>query len=143
MRPRGRYGAWIRASQAQRTRQVAQRRDKDSPTVRCQGMPRLFRMPTQMRNYRNPKLLALANGAPCSSCGARDDTVVAAHSDKLRHGKGRGLKAHDIPAYLCYKCHQIAGGVTPGYTPEERYLIFLEAVYNTWLWLMREDKLHI
>lgn len=95
------------------------------------------------KSYRNPALLLLARHSPCQSCGAKDDTIVAAHSNKLKHGKGRGIKAHDIPAFLCYRCHQIVDGVTPGYTPEERYLIFLEAVYNTWLWLMREEYLSL
>jgi hypothetical protein len=32
--------------------------------------------------------------------------VVAAHSNQLRDGKGRGLKAHDYRvAALCYTCH--------------------------------------
>jgi len=32
--------------------------------------------------------------------------VVAAHSNQLRDGKGRGLKAHDYRiASLCYRCH--------------------------------------
>ena len=31
---------------------------------------------------------------------------MAAHSNQLRDGKGRGLKAHDYRvAALCYKCH--------------------------------------
>jgi hypothetical protein len=40
------------------------------------------------------------------ACGAVDGTVVAAHSNQLRDGKGRGLKAHDYRiAALCYQCH--------------------------------------
>ncbi|MCA2570664.1 hypothetical protein [Microcystis sp. M42BS1] len=40
------------------------------------------------------------------SCGVSDDTIVAAHSNQLRDGKGRGVKAHDYRiAYLCYTCH--------------------------------------
>lgn len=39
-------------------------------------------------------------------CGSQDGTVVAAHSNLLEHGKGRGLKAHDgMHAWLCYRCH--------------------------------------
>ena len=35
-----------------------------------------------------------------------DGTVVAAHSNQLRDGKGRGLKAHDYRiASLCFTCH--------------------------------------
>lgn len=39
-------------------------------------------------------------------CDNQDETVVAAHSNLLEHGKGRGLKAHDgMAAWLCYRCH--------------------------------------
>jgi hypothetical protein len=32
--------------------------------------------------------------------------VVAAHSNQLRDGKGRSIKAHDYRiAALCYRCH--------------------------------------
>jgi hypothetical protein len=57
-------------------------------------------------NYRNPKLLEVVREAPCMSCGAQDGTVVAAHSNQLRDGKGRSIKAHDFRiAALCYRCH--------------------------------------
>jgi hypothetical protein len=56
--------------------------------------------------YRNPKLLQAVRDAPCQMCGAQDGTVVAAHSNQLRDGKGRGIKAHDYRiASLCYRCH--------------------------------------
>lgn len=43
---------------------------------------------------------------PCQHCGVQDGTVVAAHSNQLRDGKGRGLKAHDYRvASLCFSCH--------------------------------------
>ena len=56
--------------------------------------------------YRSKKLLEAVREAPCMHCGAQDGTVVAAHSNQLRDGKGRGLKAHDYRiAALCYRCH--------------------------------------
>jgi len=56
--------------------------------------------------FRSPKLLALARGRSCVACGNDDETVVAAHSNLLEHGKGRSLKAHDaMSAWLCYRCH--------------------------------------
>ena len=58
--------------------------------------------------YRNPKLLATARQCPvCMMCGmTNNDDVVSAHSNQLRDGKGRGLKAHDYRiAFCCYKCH--------------------------------------
>ena len=56
--------------------------------------------------YRNKQLLKLISSFPCQSCGIEDGTIVAAHSNQLRDGKGRGIKAHDYRvASLCYRCH--------------------------------------
>jgi hypothetical protein len=56
--------------------------------------------------YRNKKLLEYARQLPCQHCGIQDGTCVAAHSNQLRDGKGRGLKAHDYRiATLCFSCH--------------------------------------
>jgi len=55
---------------------------------------------------RNKSLLEAARHISCQHCGADDGTVVAAHSNMARHGKGRGIKADDTKiASLCYKCH--------------------------------------
>jgi hypothetical protein len=57
-------------------------------------------------NYRNKKLLELARELPCQQCGRQDGTVVAAHSNQQRDGKGTGIKAHDFRiASLCFTCH--------------------------------------
>lgn len=59
-----------------------------------------------MSNYRNKKLTQSAKHEPCVNCGADDGTIVWAHSNSSRHGKGMGIKAHDFfGAYLCHKCH--------------------------------------
>jgi hypothetical protein len=56
--------------------------------------------------YRNKQLLEIVRRFPCQSCGISDGTVVAAHSNQLRDGKGKGIKAHDYRiASLCFKCH--------------------------------------
>ena len=56
--------------------------------------------------YRNKKLLIACRDLPCQHCGISDGTVVAAHSNQLRDGKGKGIKAHDFRiAALCYTCH--------------------------------------
>ena len=56
--------------------------------------------------YRNRKLLDLVRESPCQICGAQDGTVVAAHSNQQKDGKGMGLKAHDYRiAALCFSCH--------------------------------------
>lgn len=57
-------------------------------------------------NYRSPNLLVAVRDSECQNCGIKDGTVVAAHSNQLRDGKGRSIKAHDYRiAALCHKCH--------------------------------------
>lgn len=56
--------------------------------------------------YRNKKLLEAVRDAPCMHCDIENGTIVAAHSNQLRDGKGRGLKASDYRiAALCFTCH--------------------------------------
>jgi len=56
--------------------------------------------------YRNKKLLEIVRNFPCQHCEIMDGTIVAAHSNQLRDGKGRGIKASDYRiASLCYTCH--------------------------------------
>ena len=62
--------------------------------------------------YRDPNLLRLAQGEKCLlEChpycdGDEGSTTVAAHSNQLIHGKGRGLKADDcMSVWACQKCH--------------------------------------
>lgn len=56
--------------------------------------------------FRSKKLLESVRDAPCMHCGIQNGTIVAAHSNQLRDGKGRGIKAHDYRiAALCYSCH--------------------------------------
>lgn len=58
------------------------------------------------RMYRNQKLLEAVRESPCQHCGKSDGTVVAAHSNQSRDGKGRSIKSHDYRiAALCFTCH--------------------------------------
>jgi hypothetical protein len=60
---------------------------------------------------RNPHLLAMAEGKPClvrvpALCRGGTETTVAAHSNLLRHGKGKGRKADDCySVWACARCH--------------------------------------
>lgn len=55
---------------------------------------------------RSRQLLSACREIPCQHCGAQDGTVVAAHSNRGSHGKGRGMKASDqYVASLCHTCH--------------------------------------
>ncbi len=90
-----------------------------------------------MSNYRSKKLLDAARHAPvCMACGkANHGDVVAAHSNQLRDGKGKGIKAHDYRiAYLCHTCHaEIDQGSR--LSREERIALWEEAHRKTIAWL--------
>lgn len=61
----------------------------------------------KMVYVRSKKLLAACRDIPCQHCGRNDGTVVAAHSNELRHGKGRSCKASDqYVASMCFDCHR-------------------------------------
>ncbi len=56
--------------------------------------------------YRNKKLLEACRQLPCQLCHIEDGTVIAAHSNQLLDGKGKGIKASDYRvAALCFTCH--------------------------------------
>jgi hypothetical protein len=91
--------------------------------------------------YRNKKLLELVRQSPCQTCGTQDGTVVAAHSNQLRDGKGRGLKASDaMIAALCYRCHM---NLDQGkdLSKQERVEIWEEAHRKTMQWLIENELL--
>ena len=91
--------------------------------------------------YRNEKLLKAVREAPCQHCGASDGTVVAAHSNQLRDGKGRSIKASDAAiAALCYNCHsQIDQG--KNLSKQERIDIWEAAHRKTMRWLIEKEYL--
>ncbi len=93
--------------------------------------------------YRNQKLLEAVREAPCQHCGAEDGTVVAAHSNQLRDGKGRGLKASDYRiAALCHRCHhEIDQGSKLSY--KERIMFWDEAHRGTIGWLFENGKIKV
>jgi hypothetical protein len=93
--------------------------------------------------YRNRKLLDAARELPCQHCGIEDGTVVAAHSNQMRDGKGRSLKAHDYRiAALCYRCHSM---VDQGYqmSREEKRDMWEEAHRKTIGWLFENGHIKV
>lgn len=100
-----------------------------------------------MANFRSPKLLKLAAKAPhCMNpgCGVPNEgQVVACHSNKQRHGKGIGLKAHDVCVYLCNNCHAKLDGHQHGWDGLQKEQVFAEALYQTFLWLLQEGHLEV
>ena len=93
--------------------------------------------------YRSPRLLKLANEAPeCMACGRpKDGTIVAAHSNAQRHGKGMGIKAHDIPAFVCSRCHDEIDGRHGTFNKFERERMWMDAMFNSLVWLLMEGHL--
>ena len=93
--------------------------------------------------YRNKKLLELVRQSPCQNCGTRDGTVVAAHSNQLRDGKGRGIKASDYRiAALCYGCHMELDQGNK-LSREERVNLWEEAHRKTIGWLFENEHLEV
>lgn len=94
-------------------------------------------------NWRNQKLLEAVREAPCAVCGAQDGTVVAAHSNQLRDGKGRSIKAHDYRvAAMCHACHaEIDQGAR--LTKAERIERWDEAHRATVGWLFENGKVRV
>ena len=93
--------------------------------------------------FRNKKLLALAEDMPCVMCTNQDGTVVAAHSNLLEHGKGRGLKAHDgMTAWLCYQCHYEYDQGSEMNKAEKREYI-LTAICKTYMELWNRDLIGV
>lgn len=93
--------------------------------------------------YRNKKILELVRQSPCQHCGIKDESVVAAHSNQLRDGKGRGLKAHDFRiAALCYRCHmEIDQG--KDLSKNDRIELWEEAHRKTIAWLFQNDYIEV
>ena len=103
----------------------------------------------QRFTYRNSKILAHANGQECQNCGNNDGSTVAAHSNQQEHGKGRGIKAHDLyVAYLCQHCHSWLDQGT-GNDPTDLYNssrtekqeMFTRAMHKTMLILVKDGIL--
>lgn len=93
--------------------------------------------------YRSKKLLEIVRNSPCQICGCKDGTIVAAHSNQLRDGKGKGIKAHDYRiAALCYKCHmELDQGNT--LTKQQKFYDWDEAHRKTIGWLFENDYLKV
>ena len=93
--------------------------------------------------YRNKKLLEILRQSPCQACGREDGTVVAAHSNQLRDGKGRGIKADDHrTSALCYTCHmELDQGKS--LSKAERVEVWEEAHRKTIGWLFETGRIEI
>lgn len=90
-------------------------------------------------------MLRLAKDCPrCMGCGRHNDgTVVAAHSNQARDGKGRSLKAHDYRiAFLDYDCHADLDQ-RRNMSREERQQFWEDAHRATIAWLFESGHLEV
>ena len=94
-------------------------------------------------NYRNPKLLKLAEYSTGMMCSILDGTIVAAHSNQLRDGKGTGIKAHDHRiAFLCHQCHHMIDN-DKSLDKHDRIAAWEEAHRKTIGWLFTNNHLGV
>jgi hypothetical protein len=78
----------------------------------------------------------LCRGQPCylriaGVCMGGTETTVPCHSNQARHGKGRGIKAHDLYTVPgCWRCHaEIDQGAL--LTREDKFALWDDA-YERW-----------
>jgi len=95
--------------------------------------------------YRNRKLLDLANKChECMSCGKYNTggILVACHSNQLRDGKGKGLKAQDYRIFFgCAACNELLDNGRQ--TREQNVAMFEEAHRKTIAWLFESDHIKV
>ena len=96
-----------------------------------------------LSNYRNRKILALAQDAPCMVCGVMNGTIVSAHSNQLRDGKGTGIKSHDYRvSYVCHIHHDMIDNGKE-LSREKRINLWEEAHRKTIAWLFNSGHLEV
>lgn len=97
--------------------------------------------------YENKAIRDSAKGEHCQvnsfMCNHKPETVVWAHSNYPEHGKGTGLKAHDIfGCYSCSQCHMwldcIHSIVCEAKQQKDH---FIRAMHRSWLILVRKGVL--
>lgn len=95
--------------------------------------------------YRSRKLLDAARDCPeCMGCHRPNDgTIVAAHSNQIRDGKGMGTKAADYRvAFLDSACHsELDQGKTM--SREEKVTFWERAHRLSIAWLFESGKVKV
>jgi hypothetical protein len=99
----------------------------------------------KLHPFRSKRLRELASKTPhCMLCREPNTgNIVLAHSNCLADGKGMGMKAHDIPCYLCPTCHDYIDGRLTDWSLTDRERMRLEGTYNSVLWLLQEGYLKV
>ena len=87
--------------------------------------------------------MELVRQSPCQNCGIENGTIVAAHSNQLRDGKGKSIKAHDFRiAALCHRCHHDVDA-SASMSRAEKLAVWEEAHRKTIGWLFLNDHMEI
>lgn len=96
-------------------------------------------------NFRSQALRDLASECEeCCFCGAfAPQAIVACHPNSLRYGKGIGMKAEDLVAYLCPECHDLLDGRGGTLTRFEKDCMFLEAFYASMRWAFSTGRIGV
>lgn len=98
-------------------------------------------------NFTHQPLRDLARGAPCmfkvpGICNNDPETSVWCHSNELRHGKGKAIKAHDcFGAIGCSACH--AWHDQGRASRADKIEAFYRAFEGTLLWLWWTGKIAV
>lgn len=92
-----------------------------------------------LANYRNRRLLDAIHEAPCCAVFPHQcsGTVIPAHSNEARFGRGYAYKSHDwAVAALCPEAHDYVDGKKGGWDKETKHAEWLRAYIKTqdWLW---------
>mgnify|MGYP001196370601 FL=1 len=98
-----------------------------------------------LENFRSKKLLNMAKDSPyCFSCGKSNERdIVAAHSNQLIDGKGKGIKASDYRvAFICNNCHTLID-TSAKHSKEEKKQLWESAHRATIGWLFTSGRLQV
>jgi len=91
---------------------------------------------------RSQKVIAAANGAPCSArfpgiCNGNQETTVWCHLNGAAFGKGAGVKAHDVLGFDgCSSCHayyDVGHGTRPLISTDTLLECVLQAVCESYV----------
>lgn len=104
--------------------------------------------PTPKRMIRSEKIRASANGETCTMgsprCNGDSATTVWCHSNHSEHGKGYGLKAHDVMGfYGCSGCHQWYDFESRSWDADDRKMYFYRAWSASLLRLVEKGLIEV
>lgn len=96
-------------------------------------------------NFRCQKMRDLAKEVEeCMCCQTPNDgTIIGAHPNGLEYGKGSGLKANDLVAYMCMTCHDLYDGRAKGWDGLQAKQAWHMAFYRSMVWLAKSGHMEV